>query len=141
MNKPTYDQLAERVASLEAALGDILPGAYYMDPPDGGSVDLIEQVRRMADDATKWREAESGKRPMGYVDGRPVFVGSELEQRVKDGWVRHNAQASWVGVANHIDWNNDLRWPALAAQGDAQPLARRRQSERPRIEMLPVLRH
>jgi hypothetical protein len=33
----------------------ILPGAYYMDPPDGGNVSVLEQFRRMAADAEEWR--------------------------------------------------------------------------------------
>lgn len=33
----------------------ILPGAHYMDPPDGGDVSVPEQVRRMAKDAERYR--------------------------------------------------------------------------------------
>lgn len=33
----------------------LLPGPYYMDPPDGGSVSILEQIKRMAEDATQWR--------------------------------------------------------------------------------------
>lgn len=33
----------------------LLPGAYYMDPPDGGSVEVLEQFRRMARDAARYR--------------------------------------------------------------------------------------
>jgi hypothetical protein len=36
-----------------------LPGTYYMDPPDGGSVMPEEQMRRMADDAKRYRQAEA----------------------------------------------------------------------------------
>lgn len=32
-----------------------LPGAHYMDPPDGGDVSVPEQVRRMAKDAERYR--------------------------------------------------------------------------------------
>lgn len=39
----------------------LLPGTYYMDPPDGGNVEVLEQFRRMADDARKWRRAEETK--------------------------------------------------------------------------------
>jgi hypothetical protein len=39
----------------EADLLSLLPGPYYMDPPDGGSVTVLEQLRRMADDAAKYR--------------------------------------------------------------------------------------
>lgn len=40
----------------EAEFAKILPGPNYMDPPDGGDVSVIEQFRRMAEDARKWRE-------------------------------------------------------------------------------------
>lgn len=33
----------------------LLPGTYYMDPPDGGSVTVLEQVERMAEDAARYR--------------------------------------------------------------------------------------
>jgi hypothetical protein len=33
----------------------LLPGPYYMDPPDGGSVPVLEQVERMAKDAARYR--------------------------------------------------------------------------------------
>jgi hypothetical protein len=37
------------------ALADVLPGYYYMDPPDGGNVPVLEQLRRMAKDAERYR--------------------------------------------------------------------------------------
>lgn len=55
----------------------------------------------------------AGEVPLGYVEGRPVFVGAELDQRVGDGWVRHNAQESWRGL--DIEWENDMRWATPAA--------------------------
>lgn len=39
----------------EADLIALLPGTYYMDPPDGGDVSLLEQLRRMAADAGRYR--------------------------------------------------------------------------------------
>lgn len=33
----------------------LLPGSYYMDPPDGGDVSIMEQIRRMAKDAARYR--------------------------------------------------------------------------------------
>jgi hypothetical protein len=33
----------------------LLPSATYMDPPDGGSVSVLEQFRRMAQDAARYR--------------------------------------------------------------------------------------
>lgn len=34
----------------------LLPGTIYMDPPDGGSVSVLQQLQRMSGDARKWRE-------------------------------------------------------------------------------------
>lgn len=47
----------EREATL-AEFASLLPGSYYMDPPDGGSVTVLEQFKRMAKDAQKWREQQ-----------------------------------------------------------------------------------
>lgn len=47
------ESLRDKQALLEAldnALCEILPGTQYMDPPDGGSVTPLEQVRRMVAD-------------------------------------------------------------------------------------------
>lgn len=47
-------------AELDNALCEILPGTQYMDPPDGGSVTPLEQVRRMvADYRERIEELES----------------------------------------------------------------------------------
>jgi len=37
-------------AEMDDALCQLLPGVQYMDPPDGGSVTPLEQVRRMVTD-------------------------------------------------------------------------------------------
>lgn len=39
-----------------AELYKLLPSTYYMDPPDGGNVSLLEQLQRMAEDAAKYRD-------------------------------------------------------------------------------------
>lgn len=52
------DALQARVAELEDAIARALPGVIYMDPPDGGSVGLPEQLLRMAADAKRVAEAE-----------------------------------------------------------------------------------
>ncbi|MFP7983927.1 ead/Ea22-like family protein [Pseudomonas aeruginosa] len=41
-------------AELEQS-ASVLPGNYYMDPPDGGNVSIPEQIRRMAKDAERYR--------------------------------------------------------------------------------------
>ncbi|MEB1072481.1 hypothetical protein VC894_16850 [Citrobacter freundii] len=37
----------EKLEELDNAICELLPGTQYMDPPDGGSVTPLEQVRRM----------------------------------------------------------------------------------------------
>ncbi|WP_432264921.1 hypothetical protein [Citrobacter portucalensis] len=57
------ESLRDKQALLEAldnALCELLPGTQYMDPPDGGSVTPLEQVRRMvADYRERIEELES----------------------------------------------------------------------------------
>ncbi|MFE8033805.1 ead/Ea22-like family protein [Thiohalocapsa marina] len=45
----------ERLREFERSAALTLPGVYYMDPPDGGSVEPVEQMRRMAKDAARYR--------------------------------------------------------------------------------------
>ena len=50
------DAYAEgRVDEAEDIAKELLPGPYYMDPPDGGSTPLREQLRRMSEDAARYR--------------------------------------------------------------------------------------
>jgi hypothetical protein len=46
---------AVRDAIPTSAWEALLPGTYYMDPPDGGDVSVYEQMRRMAKDAARYR--------------------------------------------------------------------------------------
>lgn len=47
-------QLAEARAERDA-MANVLPGVYYMDPPDGGDVSLLKQLQRMSNDAARYR--------------------------------------------------------------------------------------
>lgn len=50
-------ELYEAPVVSESELWALLPQtAAYLDPPDGGDVPLIEQLRRMAADAKRWRD-------------------------------------------------------------------------------------
>lgn len=46
---------ADRLTAELEKCAAVLPGAYYMDPPDGGDVSVSEQLRRMAKDAERYR--------------------------------------------------------------------------------------
>lgn len=53
-------QYQQSIVEMDNALCDLLPGTQYMDPPDGGSVTPLEQVRRMvADYRERLKIAES----------------------------------------------------------------------------------
>jgi hypothetical protein len=53
-------------------LAKLLPGTYYMDPPDGGSVSVMDQLRRMADDAKEWREHIAAPQPASEQQAQPI---------------------------------------------------------------------
>ncbi|HEJ8623970.1 TPA: hypothetical protein SMK09_005873 [Klebsiella michiganensis] len=58
----------EKALQVEDELCKLLPpGAEYMDPPDGGDVEPIEQVRRMVSDYRQ-RIAELEARAVKFVD-------------------------------------------------------------------------
>lgn len=52
-----YHSAKDRLSVTTDELRALLPGQYYMDPPDGGSVTVLEQLQRMAVDAANWRLA------------------------------------------------------------------------------------
>lgn len=47
----------ERLRAFERGVIEAIPGPRYMDPPDGGDVTPLEQVRRMAAEVERLREA------------------------------------------------------------------------------------
>ncbi len=50
-------------SNIEQYVLSVLPSVYYMDPPDGGDVSILEQLRRMADDAAKYRALTAAPAP------------------------------------------------------------------------------
>lgn len=78
------------------AVYDLLPGHYYMDPPDGGDVPLLEQIRRMADDAARyrWLRNDDGLVVLPYDDygiGPMYPSGSELDAAIDKAMEATNA--------------------------------------------------
>lgn len=88
-------RLDERDAEVERLRGElddcinVLPNtAYYLDPPDGGSVTIAEQLRRMGEDAARYR----------WLRGGPAHYESALAEveRLRDDaeryrWLRRRA--------------------------------------------------
>ncbi|MEB7605327.1 hypothetical protein [Enterobacter kobei] len=101
----------DRAAEMDDALCQLLPGVQYMDPPDGGSPSLIEQVRRMvADYRERISELEarevklpnphahliwiqSGHAPDDYWDD--VAVSHSEKDKCCDGSDRYPVYALW----------------------------------------------
>lgn len=77
----------------------LLPGPYYMDLPDGGSVTVLEQLQRMAKDAARWRWLHGSSR--GQFT-HPIVV----EQLRNPLW-------------DHIQYIGPLSGPALDTAIDA----------------------
>lgn len=78
-NAISDDDSANVLANLESELAALLPGTHYMDPPDGGSVTLLEQVQRMAEDAARYRWLVSkafNVELIGDGDDSPMFSTS-----------------------------------------------------------------
>lgn len=79
--------LIARIAALSAELDaccSALPGTTYMDPPDGGDVPVSEQLRRMGEDAARFRK-----------------LLRWMSSNVKEGWDEVQRLA---GVATYVDW-------------------------------------
>jgi hypothetical protein len=102
------EEIARLRAEVEALRADaqavaaLFPGSYYMDPPDGGDVPIIEQLRRMAADAARYRWLR-----VQHWDGCRMCVVMAPIKAVKPG--------SWCPGGLWLDSEIDA---ARAAQGD-----------------------
>ncbi|WP_244807946.1 Lar family restriction alleviation protein [Caballeronia zhejiangensis] len=65
----------------ESELSKLLPGPYYMDQPDGGSVTLLEQLQRMAKDAARYRWLKGQKDEFDKMAGASCY-GTKLSNRL-----------------------------------------------------------
>lgn len=73
--------------AISAAIGTII----YMDPPDGGSPTLAEQITRMAKDAARyrWLHDHTGEHqgPEVFIDGG-YWLGNELGEQIDAAMAR-----------------------------------------------------
>ena len=85
------DDIKERLTNaenhsseLDNALCELLPGTQYMDPPDGGSVTPLEQVRRMvADYRERIEELESRELAVKQFDDFQIVHYGATEDYAK----------------------------------------------------------
>ena len=74
----------------EKDLLNLLPSVYYMDPPDGGSVTVIEQLQRMAKDAERYRWLR---------DMKSLYLGPVVGARRDNLGERHILSAVSLGCS------------------------------------------
>ena len=83
-----FEQMKAELLAARAEL-DAISAAIgtndYLDPPDGGSVPLAEQVARMAKDAARyrWLRTHGGEHqgPEVFIDGG-YWLGTELDAQI-----------------------------------------------------------
>lgn len=93
----------------DADLMRLLPGPYYMDPPDGGDISLHEQLRRMAEDARKWREVTQRAGVPPPIGLRPEHcIGLLEEHRRPVEIAQAMARYAAVGKAVPPEWTAEL---------------------------------
>lgn len=80
----------ENLEELDNALCELLPGTQYMNPPDGGSVTPLEQVRMMVADYRNQIAELEARMPYGYLrqcDGQiQISIGSERPHNRSGGY-------------------------------------------------------
>lgn len=118
-------QCVEQIASYAYAdgrddeqqeLASVLPGVTYMDPPDGGSPTVLEQLRRMAKDAARWRmlPAFIEAFQIDYVALKRA-IDAELPTEVQEP----PAPLTDEEIAFGYTYNYDALPAGVDAQGDA----------------------
>jgi len=58
LDEAMTDGYAEGRIDQTAEFAELLSDLAYLDAPDGGDVSVLEQFRRMSEDARKWREQQ-----------------------------------------------------------------------------------
>ncbi|MGS0639101.1 hypothetical protein [Citrobacter sp. VF227] len=116
------ESLRDKQALLEAldnSLCELLPGTQYMDPPDGGSVTPLEQVRRMvADYRNQIAELEERSFNPAILD----VIAERQRQQSVEGWTPEHdnayqnseladAAACYAIHAHNQGFSTPAHWP------------------------------
>ncbi|WP_249207064.1 hypothetical protein [Burkholderia cenocepacia] len=127
----------------DADLAALLPGTYYMDPPDGGDISLLEQLRRMAKDAARHRSAAAiNDEAREFLYGNLESIQSAIELADAAGncsqargleAVEYQIRRLFSGnpeprneVASN-DQRDGVRWRALMKNGEPEVFVERTQ--------------
>lgn len=93
----------ERLRQLEQSVSIALPDVYYMNPPDGGDVQMDEQLRRMAKDAERYR----------HLRRKVAIVGAEFR-------VMNLPSPTFVAPIAAIEFDSAID-KEISARTDARP--------------------
>lgn len=103
LEQPTDDTALKQMLAAERErydreLLDLLPGTYYMDPPDGGDVTILEQLKRIAEDAARYRWIRSRKGLVLQSDcgiwTRPDGTQFSASHYLAEGGTQHTPEES-----------------------------------------------
>ena len=119
---------ADRLTAELEKCAAVLPGAYYMDPPDGGDVSVSEQLRRMAKDAERYRYlrrkvAIAGAQFLVMNLPSPVYVAPDAAAEFDSALDAERSARAGARPQTPVGWS-DTDWIRhLQEQGGPHPLA------------------
>lgn len=107
-------------AELDNALCELLPGTQYMDPPDGGSVTPLEQVRRMVSDYLE--RTDAAEKRIAELGGQKRLIGwrtADYTDETSDPALAKN----WAGAVGVLpifegDVNTKLSAAGIGVKGE-----------------------
>lgn len=93
-----------------------LPGAYYMDQPDGGDVSVSEQLKRMAKDAERYRLLRRKFAIISDGEGHAEFCAINLPR------------STYIAPSSAIELDTALDRERLGLNGARPPTPPRRRN-------------
>lgn len=112
------------------AMADVLPGYYYMDPPDGGDVPVLEQLRRMAKDAARYRLLRRKFAIISDSEGhaefcpinlpRPTYIAPNAAIELDTALDRERLGLDGTRPPTPVGWS-DTDWIKRLQEQDEQP--------------------
>ena len=116
---------ADRLTAELEMCAAVLPGAYYMDPPDGGDVSVSEQLRRMAKDAERYRYlrrkvAIAGAQFLVMNLPSPVYVAPDAAAEFDSALDAERSARAGARTPTPVGWS-DTDWIRRLRAGGAAP--------------------
>ena len=120
----------EKLLALERDMSNALPGVYYMDPPDGGDVSLLKQLKRMANDAARYRLLRRKFAIISDGEGhaefcainlpRPTYIAPNTAIELDTALDRERLGLDGTRPPTPVGWS-DTDWIKRLQEQDEQP--------------------